>query len=122
MNSETITISVNRLRLRSFHGVGEQEQCVGNDFEVSVSVCYPPALLAAKTDSIDHTLSYADIVAIVREQMDHPARLLEHVCAKLRDALTARYPAIASGKITVAKLLPPIPGVQLQDASVTLTW
>lgn len=120
--AETITIAVDRLRLRACHGVSHQERNVGNDFEVSVSLDYPPALEAAATDDLTFTVNYADLVDIVKEQMATPSQLLENVAHRIRAALVARYPRCRSGRVVVTKLLPPIPSTSLAGATVTLSW
>lgn len=95
---------------------------MGNDYEVSVSISYPPALQATLSDRLDETINYAEIVETVKAVMSSSSRLLEHVCGRLRDALTQRFPEAEGGTVVVTKLLPPITGVQLAGASVTLTW
>ena len=120
--SEQIVISVERLRLRCRHGVGEQERLVGNDFEVTVSLSYPPALEASRTDALDSTINYAHVVHIIKEVMSRPTALLERACRLLQQELLAAYPLIASGEVTLTKLLPPVEGAQLAGATVTLRW
>ena len=78
-----VTIEVVRLSVHAFHGVGEQERVVGNDFEVSVSLDYPPAEKAVVTDDLDSTLDYGELIEIIRNVMAIPSRLLEHVCGRL---------------------------------------
>ena len=56
-----VTIEVVRLSVHAFHGVGEQERLVGNDFEVSVSLDYPPAEKAVVTDDLDSTLDFGEL-------------------------------------------------------------
>lgn len=117
-----VTIEVVRLSVHAFHGVGEQERRVGNDFEVSVSLDYPPAEKAVVTDDLDSTLDYGELIEIIRNVMAIPSRLLEHVCGRLKDAVLERFPAVSGGKIKIAKLLPPVPGTQLGEAAVILVW
>lgn len=117
-----MTITVDRLRLRACHGVLEQERALGNVYEVTVSLTYPPALAAAESDDLSATINYAEVVEIVKRQMAEPSRLLEHVCGRMRRALMLKYPAVTKGKVTVTKLLPPIAGAQLAGASATLSW
>lgn len=67
-------------------------------------------------------MSYADIAAIIGEEMAVPSDLIEHVAARIRAAIIGRFPAVTGGSVTVAKIKPPIPGVQLGSASVSLRW
>ena len=102
--------------------VGEQERLVGNVFEVTLSVDYPPALAAAETDCLDDTLNYASLVRLVRDVMSEPSLLLEHVCGRIRRAVMAEFPDVTGGYVKVSKLLPPVAGVQMESASVVLRW
>lgn len=119
---QSVTITIDRLRLRACHGVSEQERAVGNDYEVSVSLDCPAAVMATGSDELTDTLNYAEIVETVCQEMNRPSLLLEHVAGRIRDSLCKRFPTVAAGNVTVTKLLPPIAGVQLAGASVTLRW
>lgn len=115
------TIAIDRLRLRAFHGVGEQERRNGNIFEVSVSLVYPPALKAVTTDNVDDTLNYANAVDIIKETMSQPSDLLEHVAGRIHSALMTAYPSIESGTISITKLAPPV-SAELSGATFTLEF
>lgn len=115
------TITIDRLRLRAFHGVGSQERRVGNVFEITVSLVYPPALKAVVSDNVDDTLNYADAVEIIRKVMSEPSDLLEHVAGRIRSALLSAYPAIESGRISVVKLAPPV-SAEMAAAAFTLEF
>lgn len=117
----SVTIEVDRVRLYAFHGVSTQEQTVGNEFEVSVAVCYPPSVIATVSDGLDDTISYAEIVDIIKKEMKIPSQLLEHVAGRIAGALLTRWPAIASGYVKVTKIAPPI-SAQLASASVTIDF
>ncbi len=117
----SVTIEVDRVRLYAFHGISAQEQTVGNEFEVSVAVCYPPAVRAAVSDGLDDTISYAEIVDIIKKEMKIPSQLLEHVAGRIAEALLTRWPAISSGSVKVTKIAPPI-SAQLASASVTVSF
>jgi dihydroneopterin aldolase len=118
--SYSTSIVINNLRIYAYHGVGEQEQCVGNDFELNIRVGYD-ATKAMTSDTIEDAVSYADIVEIAKRVMATPSRLLEHVTKRLADAIIAQYPAITSLEITLLKVTPPIPA-DLDSAGFTYTW
>jgi dihydroneopterin aldolase len=46
----------------------------------------------------------------VKEVMDTPSNLLEHVAGRLRDAIEAEFPWIPEFQVSVAKLDPPVGG------------
>lgn len=102
-------IRVKGIKVWAHHGVMPQERVVGNDFAVSVEVVYPPALKAVESDCVDDTLNYARIIEVVRERMAQPSGLLEHVAGRICNALRTEFPEIESGRIKIAKLVPPVP-------------
>lgn len=117
----TTTIEVRGLRLQGRHGVFVQEAHVGNIFSYDVEVMVP-WLDAADCDDIGLTVSYADIVAVVREVNSQPSRLLEHVALRLRRALAVSWPQIVAGSVRVAKIKPPIAGSELDEVAVKIRW
>lgn len=117
---ETWTIEVDRLRVYAFHGVDRQERVVGNDFEVSLAVTVE-AGAAADADEVSLTVSYADLADMIKVEMAVPSQLLEHVALRIRRAVACRFPQVTSGRVRVAKLVPPIPG-RMAAAAVTLQW
>jgi dihydroneopterin aldolase len=118
--SSTTSIVINDLRIYAYHGVGEQEQRVGNNFSLTIRVGYD-ATRAMESDSIDDAVSYADIVEIAKRVMATPSRLLEHVTKRLADAITERYPAITSLSIKILKITPPI-SADLASAGFSYRW
>lgn len=115
------SISIKGLRLRAYHGVALSERRIGNDFEVDVTLEYPLEE-AMRTDCLDNTLNYAEIVESVKQSMSEPSLLIENAAWRIRENLLCKYPEIAGGKVRVTKLLPPIPNVVLDGASVEILW
>jgi len=101
-------ITIKDLRVYAHHGVGAQELLVGNEFAIDLRLAYD-ASAAMASDNVADALNYADVIDEVKTVMTTPSKLLEHVAARLRDALTTRFPEIESGEITVSKITPPIP-------------
>ncbi len=114
------SIQIEKLRVYAYHGVGPQEACVGNDFEID-ALLHMPCPTAVVTDSLAHTLNYADVIDIIKSQMAECSHLLEHVAGRIHNALTAKYPAITGGRITIWKLQPPITA-QVERVGFTLEW
>ncbi len=119
-DSYGITITIDRLRIYAYHGVNAQERTVGNWFEVSASLRYPAAEAVA-TDNLGATLDYAEALDVIVGQMKKPSKLLEHAAGRIRDALMQRWPEIKRGKISVAKLNPPV-NHQVASLGVELSW
>ncbi|MDE6048554.1 MAG: dihydroneopterin aldolase [Paramuribaculum sp.] len=116
----TGSIEIDSLRLFARHGVAGQERIVGNIFEVSLSLRYPLES-ATESDNLDNTLNYAEVINIVREEMDIPSQLLEHVAGRILKRLTSEFPLISGGRIKITKTAPPC-GVEVKGVSVILEW
>ena len=113
-------IALADLRFHAFHGVLEQENLIGNEFIVNVSVRIPYSE-EVFTDSLDATISYADIFTIVEEEMRKPRKLLETVAATIHVRLVEHWPQITSGSISIRKSKPPIPRI-VGSSEVTLLF
>ena len=120
MTIDSTYITIDRLRVYARHGVFAQETLVGNDFEVSarLEVSVPDAM---SDDTLEGTVSYADVIDLIKREMSTPSRLLEHVTARIACAIASAFPAVLGGTVTVTKLHPPI-SAQLAGAAFTLTW
>lgn len=114
-------VEIDGLRIRARHGVLPQERLVGNMFEVSVSLEYPPALRAVSSDCVGDTLNYARAVEIIRDVMAVDSDLIENVAGRIHAALLSEFPAISGGRITVSKLAPPVPA-EMTAARFTLQF
>lgn len=86
-------IELENMEFQAFHGCYELERQVGNRFQVSVRI---EAELgeAADSDRIERTINYLDVFETVREQMDIPSHILEHVAGRI----AGRHPRAVSAK------------------------
>lgn len=100
-------IFIDNIRLHAYHGVLPQEHQTGNDYVVSISAGYDISR-AMQTDDVADTLNYASILDAVREEMSVPARLIEHVAARIADHLFSQFPDITSLKLRIRKCNPPM--------------
>lgn len=110
------TIFVNDIQLHAYHGVMPQEQLTGNDYLVSVSAQYPIDK-AITTDDVQHTLNYAMVYDIVKEEMGISSKLVEHVAGRIAQHLMKQFADISAVQVRIAKLNPPM-GAQCAGAGV----
>lgn len=110
------TIFVNDIQLHAYHGVMPQEQLTGNDYLVSVSAQYPFDK-AITTDEVQHTLNYAMVYDIVKEEMGISSKLVEHVAGRIAQHLMKQFADISAVRVRVTKLNPPM-GAQCAGAGV----
>lgn len=110
------TIFVNDIQLHAYHGVMPQEQLTGNDYLVSVSAQYPIDK-AITTDDVQHTLNYAMVYDIVKEEMGISSKLVEHVAGRIAQHLMKQFADISAVRVRITKLNPPM-GAQCAGAGV----
>ena len=117
-------INLNNLLFYAYHGIYETERHNGNKFTVNLTVSIPSQEGIKEDefyDDIKHTVSYADLYDIVRQEMYLPCKLLETVALKIAKRIKEEFPLITEGRITIEKDRPPIEGM-LGNASVTLLF
>jgi dihydroneopterin aldolase len=104
-------------RCHALHGVFPEERSIGQTFEVDAEACFPeqgPVL------GLQQSISYTDLLDIIREVMQEPEDLLETVAGKMADRIRAAFGQVTEINITIVKLSAPIPnfggrvGVTLQ--------
>lgn len=101
------SIFLRGLRFHAYHGVGEQEQIVGNDYTVDLRMALAVDK-AAVSDDVADTVNYAEVYAVVAQEMRRPHRLLESLAYRIGQSLFERFPEISSLCLSVAKLNPPM--------------
>lgn len=114
-------VAVEKMRVYAYHGVGEQERQVGNEFEVTAWVKY------YWTEKSPHgearkIVDYGVLAALLKEEMARPEAYLEDVVVRMRERIMWLWPYIITGSVAVAKLTPPIPNTLMERAEVTLFW
>ena len=118
MQTAEYIIELNEIHLYAYHGVIEQERSNGawntNDatFTISDFGCL-------ENDSIEGTVSYADIYDTICEEMKKPSQLLENVCYRISNRIYSRFAHVSAISITLRKDTPPMGGDRL-NAAVTI--
>ena len=107
----TTKIELEKMRFYAYHGVMPQETKVGNDFVVDL-ILTAPLEQAVKSDELA-------VYAVVKEQMDIPSKLIEHVAGRILYALKERFPQLAAVELKLSKLNPPFGG-DVHSASIIL--
>ena len=91
----TTRIELEAMKFYAYHGVMPQEAKVGNHFVVNL-VLTASLEQAVKSDELEDTINYATVYTIVKEQMDIPSKLIEHVAGRILYALKDRFPGLAA--------------------------
>lgn len=112
------TIRLKNIKIYAFHGCLVEEEKIGSDYLVNLSV-KADLNKAADTDKLSDTVDYVHLQKIVKEEMRERSKLLEHVGKRIIDTVFLEIPLVNSVKVTVSKLNPPIGG-DVAEVSVTM--
>ena len=112
----TSYILLENSRFFAYHGVAPQETTVGNEFVVSLRLKTDIAR-AMESDDVADTVNYAEIHQAVKEEMDIPSKLLEHVAGRIVRRLFNDFPTIESIDLKLSKRNPPM-GADIETAGV----
>ena len=111
-------IDLKRLRFYAYHGVSPQENCVGNEYTINLRL-KTDITQAAQTDDVNDTVNYAEVYETIRQEMNTPSKLLEHLCARIVQALFTRFSAIEEIDIELSKRNPPM-GADIESAGISM--
>jgi len=100
-------IILSNLRFFAYHGVMAQEKQVGHYFNVSLKIEYDFSK-ALKSDKIKDTLNYGEVFQIVKQEMNNPSKLMEHLAGRILNTLFQKFEPVSNIKIKIIKENPPI--------------
>lgn len=118
MQRQLTTIAVEGMDFYAYHGCFKEETLIGTNFKIDIYLTVDTALAEAR-DDMDGTVNYVEVYNRVKAQVMIPSKLIEHVAARIRDAVLADFPQVQRVKVKVAKLNPPI-GEKIREVNVTL--
>jgi dihydroneopterin aldolase len=104
-----LTIHLNNLQFHSFHGVHDEERILGNAFEVNVAVTIDGS---APVTSLQQTVNYELLYAIIVQRMGIPTALLETVAQDLAQLIHVTDHRIRSITVAIQKKYPPLIAMQ----------
>lgn len=104
-----LTIHLHKLLFHSFHGVYEEEQLLGNEFEVNADIELDTNEQLTK---LRQTVNYVTVYEVIKKRMQQSTPLLETVAQELAQLIHKIDDRIKSVSITIKKLSPPIENFQ----------
>ena len=104
--SDLLTISLNNVRFRAYHGIHPEERQKGNDFVVNLLIEYLPNNGAII--SLEDTIDYASLFHIINATMQKPVDLLETLAQTITNSVHKQFPQVKTIEVSVEKLNPPI--------------
>ena len=111
-----LTIALEQLKFRAFHGFYPEERIIGNDFILDVYVTIADTI---PVDELSDTVNYQDIFTIVKAVMAVPQPLLEQVVASISHTIREKYPRVKKTVVTLRKMSPPM-GAEVRNSLVSL--
>lgn len=112
------SIELRNIHLYAHHGVMPQERTIGAWFTIDIRLKINDHS-CVYSDSIESTVSYADVYEIIKAEMSIPSNLLEDVCRRIMLQLFDNFASVTDISITLVKDTPPMSGDRL-SAAVTL--
>ncbi len=102
-------INIEGIKLYAYHGCLDEEAKIGANYIVDVYITTNFSS-AAVSDDLNETIDYCAIYEISKKQMALRSKLIEQVCKRIFDNITADFKTISVLKVKVTKLLPPMNG------------
>ena len=112
----TSYILLENIRFFAYHGEAPQETTVGNECNVSLRR-KTDITRAIESDDVADTVNYAEIHQAVKEEMDIPSKLLEHVAGRIVLRLFNDFPTVECIDLKLSKRNPPM-GADIETAGV----
>lgn len=120
MKANSMYIYLEGVRIFARHGVLPQETQVGSYFTIDLRL-KTDFSQAACTDKLEGTVSYADVHAVLKEEMQIPSKLLEHVCERIAQRLFHDFANIEEIHIRLSKENPPM-GADCKNVGVEVLY
>ena len=111
-------IELKKMFFHSYHGVTDQERIVGNAYRVDLKL-FLDLSKAIESDKLNDTLNYADIFYLIKDEMNIPSDLIEHITGRIVRKIKERYPQITKIKIRLTKINPPVEG-EMKEAAIII--
>ena len=103
------SIHLKNIRVFTNHGCLTEEEKIGSDYLVNLSV-KADLSKASDSDQLIDTVDYVTLNTIVVEEMEIRAKLLEHVGQRIINRVLNELAMVQFVEVSVAKINPPIGG------------
>lgn len=113
------SIKLKNIRVFANHGCLIEEEKIGSDYLVNLSI-EADLSVASQSDDLSDTVDYVRLNAIVVEEMNIRAKLLEHVAQRIINRVLKELLLVKFVEVSVAKVNPPIGG-DVAEVVVTMT-
>ncbi len=104
----TQKISLEDVRFYSPIGYYEEEQILGNEFFVSVSIKFP--FKNPDSEELENTVNYEELYSILVEVMSPRRKLLESAAEDILNKIIEQYNQVKQIDVSIRKVNPPFGG------------
>ena len=101
-------IELRGLQFYSFHGLYDEEKKIGGEFVVDVLARLDSS--HREVSSLEETVNYAEVFAIITVEMNQPRELLETLTQSIAEKIHSKFSSIKEIEVRVEKKVPPIVG------------
>lgn len=102
-------VRLKNIRLYAYHGCLPEESIIGSDYRLDVTI-HSNLKKASLSDTLSDTVDYVHLNHIIKEEMNIPSKLLEHVGKRIINRIFLEINTVEKVKISVSKINPPIGG------------
>ena len=102
-------LSINSINCYAFHGCLAEEAIIGGHYKVDVEIEMDFSK-SMNSDELADTVDYGMVYQVVSEQMAIRSKLIEHVCRRILDALSAKIAGPKTLTVIITKFSPPVNG------------
>lgn len=103
------TLRLMNMTFYGYHGASAAEKETGRRFEVDCEFTLDISK-AAKSDSLEDTVSYADVYKVIEDTLSNSRyNLMETLSERMADAIFNSF-RINSLRLRIRKMIPPVPG------------
>lgn len=113
-------IHLKGLKFYAFHGVLPQENKTGAEYTIDLRL-KTDFTAAAQNDDLDSTINYANVFKVVKEEMQTPSKLLEHVSFRIAQRLFKDFSTLTEINISLYKQNPPM-GADCKQVGIEATY
>ena len=111
-------IALEGLEFFAYHGFYDEEQKIGNRYEVDIRV-ETDFDQASEDDLLEHTVDYGQLYKIVKEEMQEPTKLLERLAGRIANRVLEEIAPVIQVDVALSKHNPPLGGL-CKKSTITL--
>ncbi len=112
-------LTLQNMEFYAHHGHFTEENIIGGRFRVDV-IIETDISRAAGSDDLKDAIDYSRVYELVKKEIHQVSHIIEHVAARIADAIHSEFKGIGQVTVTVFKLNPPVGG-KMDHFSVTMT-